>query len=79
MGRHTHGVEMEFVPAEAHGQIGKVESLVGSLKQKLQAHLRGAEDDPIATTRAMIAAHNSMSRRGGYSPIQWVFGRPGLH
>lgn len=62
---HTHGVEMEFVPTEAHGQIGKVESLAGSLKQKLQAHLRGAEDDPIATTWAMIAAHNSMSRRGG--------------
>lgn len=55
----THGVEMEFVPKEAHGQIGKVESLIGSLKQKLQAHLRGAEDDPIAATWAMVAAHES--------------------
>eukprot|EP00435_Cladocopium_sp_Y103_P011911 s1821_g3.t1 len=71
----THGVEMEFVPAEAHGQIGKVESLIGNLKQKLQTHLRGEESDPISATWAMVAAHNSVSRRGGFSPIQWVFGR----
>ena len=31
----THGVEFGFVPAEAHGQIGKVESAIGKLKSKL--------------------------------------------
>ena len=71
----THGVEFEFVPAEAHGQIGKVESAIGKLKSKLQAHLRGEEDDPVAAAWSMVAAHNSMARRGGYSPIQWVFGK----
>ena len=71
----THGVELEFVPAEAHGQIGKVESAIGKLKTRLLAHLRGDGDDPRLAAYAMVAAHNSMSRKGGYSPIQWVFGR----
>ena len=68
-------MEFEFVPAEAHGQIGKVESAIGKLKSKPQAHLRGEEDDPVAAAWSMVAAHNSMARRGGYSPIQWVFGK----
>ena len=29
----------------------------------------------MAAAFAMVAAHNSLARRGGYSPTQWVFGK----
>ena len=71
----AHGVELEGIPAEAHGQIGKVERLIGTLKRKLMAHLRSSSAPPELATWAMVAAHNTMSNLGGYSPMQWVFGR----
>ena len=70
-----HGIEIEAIPAEHHGSIGQVERLIGTLKQKLMAHLRSTEAPPEIATWAMIAAHNTMSNVGGYTPMQWVFGR----
>ena len=35
----------------------------------------GEDEGPVSAAWAMVAAHNSMARRGGYSPIQWVFGK----
>ena len=71
----SHGVELEGIPAEAHGQIGKVERLIGTLKRKLLAHLRSSDAPPEMATLAMMAAHNTMTNLGGFSPMQWVFGR----
>ena len=70
-----HGVEVQAIPAEAHTQISQVERLIGDLKSKLMAHLRSSGDPPEVATWAMVAAHNSMTNVGGYSPMQWVFGR----
>ena len=70
-----HGVEVQAVPAESHGQIGQVERLIGTLKWKMLAHLRSADGSPEVAAWAMIGAHNTMSNVGGYSPCQWVFGR----
>ena len=53
----AHGVELEGIPAEAHGQIGKVERLIGTLKRKLMAHLRSSSAPPELATWAMVAAH----------------------
>ena len=71
----TRGVEVEAIPAEAHGQIGQVERLIGTLKEKVQRFLRSSDEDPAVAMSSMIAAHNMMSNVGGYSPMQWVFGR----
>ena len=38
-----HGVEVQAVPAESHGQIGQVERLIGTLKRKMLAHLRSSD------------------------------------
>ena len=70
-----HGVEVQAVPAESHGQIGQVERLIGTLKRKMLAHLRSSDGSPEVAAWAMIGAHNTMSNVGGYSPCQWVFGR----
>ena len=50
-------------------------SLAGCLKQKLETHLCGEEEDVLTAMWAMISAHNEIYRVGGYSPSQWVFGR----
>jgi hypothetical protein len=65
-----HGVEVQAIPAEAHTQISQVERLIGDLKSKLMAHLRSSGDPPEVATWAMVAAHNSMTNVGGYSPMQ---------
>ena len=70
-----HSIEIQPVPAEAHGQIGQVERLIGTLKRKLMSHLRSSENPPEVAAWAMIGAHNTMTNVGGYSPSQWVFGR----
>ena len=71
----SHGVELVAIPAEWHQHLGKVERLIGTLKQKLLAHLRSADCGPEEATHAMMAAHNSCVNVGGYSPMQWVFGK----
>lgn len=71
----SHGVELQAVPAEAHEHIGKVERLIGSLKEKLLRHLRSSEQPPQIAAWAMMSAHNGLMKVGGYSPMQWVFGK----
>ena len=68
-------IEMEAIPAEAHGQSGKVERLIGDIKHKLLRYMRSSDEKPQQAAWAMMAAHNSMAIIGGYSPMQWVFGR----
>eukprot|EP00435_Cladocopium_sp_Y103_P055155 s464_g18.t1 len=69
------GIEVQGIPAEAHTQISQVERLIGDLKAKLTKHLRSSAELPEIATWAMIAAHNSMTNTGGFSPMQCVFGR----
>lgn len=68
-------VEMDAIPAEAHGQTGKAERLIGDIKQKILKYLRSSNQSPTQAAWAMMAAHNSMAVVGGFSPMQWVFGR----
>ena len=68
-------VEMDAIPAEAHGQTGKAERLIGDIKQKILKYLRSSNESPPQAAWAMMAAHNSMAVVGGFSPMQWVFGR----
>lgn len=71
----SYGVEIQAIPAEAHGHIGKVERLIGSLKEKLLRHLRSSSQPPQVAAYAMVSAHNNLMKVGGYSPAQWVFGK----
>jgi len=70
-----HGLEVIAIPAESHGQIGRVERLIGTLKKKLLSHLRSSDATPEVAVWSMIGAHNHMTNVAGYSPAQWVFGR----
>ena len=70
-----HGIEINAIPAESHGQLGHVERLIGALKRKLMAHLRSSSSSPEVALWAMLGAHNKMTNIGGYAPAQWVFGR----
>ena len=71
----SHGVEVTPIAAEDHGQIGQVERLVGTLKRKVLTHLRSSEVSPELATWGMMAAHNTLSNVGGYTPCQWIFGK----
>lgn len=69
------GVEMSVCPAEDHGQIGEVESLIGKIKEDVRTYLRDRDVDPFLGVLHMINAHNSLDRVGGYAPCQWAHGR----
>ena len=70
-----HGLEVIAIPAESHGHIGRVERLIGTLKNKLLSHLRSSDASPEAAVWSMIGAHNHMANIAGYIAAQWVFGR----
>ncbi len=77
------GIELLMVPAEHHQATGDVERAIGVLRHKMELFLREPHDDTVTPRRAayaMTAAHNTMSRVGGYSPSQWALGQdlPGL-
>ena len=70
------GIELMPCAAEAHEQIGEVESLIRKLKQDVRTVLNGQEAvDPFGALTSVVAAHNTMERVQGFSPCQWVFGR----
>ena len=72
------GVELLMVPAEHHQATGDVERAVGTLRHKMELFLREPHEDTVTPRRAayaMTAAHNTMSRIGGYSPSQWALGQ----
>ncbi|CAJ1422108.1 unnamed protein product [Effrenium voratum] len=70
------GIELMPCAAEAHEQIGEVESLIRKLKQDVRTVLNGQESvDPFGALTSVVAAHNTMERVQGFSPCQWVFGR----
>ena len=69
------GIELPHVPAEHHEATGAVERAIGSLRLRMEKFLRGKPGSPKRAAIAMVAAHNHVTRVGGYAPSQWVFGR----
>lgn len=69
------GVDIQPCAAEAHEQIGDVESLIGKIKVDVRTYLRDKDLDPYDGVLHMVHAHNSLDRVGGFAPCQWVFGR----
>ena len=74
-----HGVAVRYIPPDAHYQLGKAErhgSIARNIMMRLihQFGLFGAESMVLAANMA-THAKNSLTRRGGASPCQWVFGR----
>ena len=63
------GIDLIPAPAEHHESMAQVERTVGHLCRKTEAFLRGSPEDPRR------AAHNTLARVHGFSPLQWGLGR----
>ena len=73
-----HGVLIRQAGVESPEQIGRVERHGGLfkavLKRMITEHaVRGFDDIKIAIAEA-VSTKNNLSRNGGFSPSQWVFG-----
>ena len=73
-----HGVLIRQAGVESPEQIGRVERHGGLfkavLKRMITEHaVRGFDDMKIAIAEA-VSTKNNLSRNGGFSPSQWVFG-----
>lgn len=71
----ARGIEVLPSPGEAHHQTGQVETLIGKIKADAMTLLRWETMDPYRAIVNVVAAHNNLHRRQGFSPSQWVFGR----
>ena len=73
---NSRGIQLDFVPAEAHWQIGIVESAIKSTKAVMQALCEEFKDMSIEEcfARALWAC-NSRDNPCGYSPLQHATGR----
>ena len=69
------GIDLVAAPAEHHEMIAQVERTIGLLRAKTEAFLRGSPEHPRRAALAMVAAHNSLARIHGFSPMQWALGR----
>ena len=70
------GIELAHVPAEYHASTGDVERAVGEVRHRVEVFLREARDCSVREAAwAMVGAHNTQARVGGYAPAQWAFGR----
>ena len=75
------GIELIAAPAEHHESISEVERSIGILRGKMENFLRASPTSPRQAALAMVAAHNSLAKVHGFSPLQWALGRdwsPGL-
>ena len=75
------GIELIAAPAEHHESIAEVERSIGILRSKMESFLRASPTTPKQAALAMVAAHNSLAKVHGFSPLQWALGRdwsPGL-
>ena len=74
------GVELEVMPLEAPWKSGKVEKAGGLWKDILAkvVHETQVEDlrDMTMATAIVTQVRNSFPRSSGYSPVQWVLGKP---
>ena len=75
------GIELIAAPAQHHESIAEVERSIGILRGKMENFLRASPTTPKQAALAMVAAHNSLAKVHGFSPLQWALGRdwsPGL-
>eukprot|EP00439_Symbiodinium_sp_Y106_P058651 s5262_g8.t1 len=71
----SRGVELLPVPAEFHEGISEVERTIGTIRRKVETFMRQEQYHPTRAAAQMVAAHNSLARSSGWSPVQWAFGR----
>ena len=70
------GIDLVPAPAEYHEMIADVEREIGYVRQHLERFLRGGGfEKPGQAALAAVAAHNTMARVHGFSPLQWALGR----
>ena len=73
------GIQLRFVPPDAHYQLGKCERHGQAAKwiaRRLVSQFAAVnQDDMNIVTSMMTWAKNTMIRRCGASPCQWVYGR----
>ena len=62
------GIDLLPAPAEYRGMIADVEREIGYLRG-------GSFEKPGQAALAAVAAHNSLARVHGFSPLQWAVGR----
>ena len=73
-----HGVLIRQAGVESPQQIGRVERHEGLFKAVLKRMVadhavKGFDDMKVAIAKA-VSTKNNLSRYGGFSPSQWVFG-----
>ena len=70
------GIQLEFVPAEAHWQVGIVESAIKSTKSVMSALCEEFKDMSVEECFGRtLWACNSRDNHCGYSPLQHAMGR----
>ena len=74
-----HGVLIRQARVESLEQIGRVERHGGLfkavLKRMINEHVvRGFDDIKKIAIAEAVSTKNNLSRNGGFSPSQWVFG-----
>ena len=73
------GIKVRFVPADAHWQLGKCERHGQALKHILKRLIHQFavidKEDLVLVASLASDAKNSLARRSGASPAQWVYGR----
>ena len=70
------GIDLVPAPAEYREMIADVEREIGYVRQHLERFLRGgAFEKPGQAALAAVAAHNTLARVHGFSPLQWALGR----
>ena len=74
-----HGCTFSSAAKASPWQIGQIERHGGLWKETFRrvswAHQVSGRQDVILTTAAVNQAKNSLTRKGGFSPAQWVLGR----
>ena len=74
------GVEQEVMPLEAPWKQGKVERAGGLWKELFQKTVQEVQvsglSDVVTATSIVTQTRNSFPRASGYTPNQWVLGKP---
>ena len=72
-----HGIKIEYVAGQAHWKNGPVErqnAWFRTIWQKTIDNMAITDDEAPWTLAQVCQAKNSLRRKHGYSPSQWVFG-----
>jgi hypothetical protein len=53
----TRGIDLDPCPAEDHGQMGVIESVIGKVKTDIESLLRSVDAEPFSAVVQVMAAH----------------------